>query len=72
MENPYKPNRDFDASHCSAAWCLRDWIIIAVLIGLATHGAVDILEDHGVIMWYGGVQHFWFEEDLRRWIHGNE
>lgn len=70
MQNPYEPTRDFDAFNCSAAWGVREWIIMAVLIGLASHGMVDILEDTGVIVWYDGGQHFWFEEDLRRWIHG--
>ncbi len=43
---------------------------MAVLVGLAVHGMVDILEDMGFIVWYEGGQHFWFEERLRRWIHG--
>lgn len=70
MQNPYEPTRDFDASHCSAAWGVREWMIMAVLVGLAVHGMVDILEDTGVIVWCGGEQHFWFEEEVRRWIHG--
>ena len=70
MQNPCEPTRDFDASHCSAAWGVRELMIIAVLVGLAVHGMVDILEDSGVIVWYGGEQHFWFEEEVRRWIHG--
>lgn len=71
MQNPYEPIRDFDASHCSAAWGVREWIIMAVLVGLAAHGGVTILEDTGVIVWYDGGQHFWFEEELRRWINEN-
>jgi hypothetical protein len=70
MQNPYEPTRDFDASHYSAAWGVREWIIMVVLVGLAVHGMVGILEDYGAIVWHGGEQHFWFEEDLKRWIHG--
>jgi len=69
MQNPYSPIGDSDSSRCSAAWGLREWLALVVLIGLAVHGAVTIAENTGVIVWYDGGQHFWFEEQVRRWIH---
>jgi hypothetical protein len=70
MQNPYSPIGDSDSSRCSAAWRLREFLALMVLIVLAVHGAVTILEDTGVIVRYDGGQHFWFEEQLREWIHG--
>jgi hypothetical protein len=69
MQNPYTPIGNDDLSHCPNSWRFREWLAWVVLIGLAVHGIVDVLEDIGVIVWYDGEQHFWFEERLRRWIH---
>jgi len=69
MQNPYSVSGDSDATRCSAAWRLREWIVLALLIGLATHGGMEILKDFGVVVWYEGGWHFWFEEQLRQWIH---
>lgn len=69
MQNPYSPIGDSDSSRCSAAWRLREWLALVLLVGLAIHGLVTILEDTGVVVYYDDEQHFWFEESLRRWIH---
>ena len=70
LHNPYEPPRDLDSSHCSAVWGFREWIIMAVLFGLAVYGGVTILKDTGVIVWHGSEPQFWFNERLRRLIHG--
>lgn len=53
----------------SKAFLFPDWLVLVLLVGLATHGLVTILEGCGIIVWYDGAQHFWFEDDVRRWIH---
>jgi len=58
------------SSHCYAVFGFREWVILAVLVGLAAHGGVTIMEDTGVLVWRFGEYQFWFEEDVRRWIHG--
>ncbi len=69
MDNPYSTDTEFTLPIREQSWRLREWIMLAVLVGLAAHGMADILEDAGYIVWHDGEQHFWFEEDLKRWIH---
>jgi hypothetical protein len=68
MQNPYEPARDFNSSTRDARWNISECLAFVVLILLASHGAFKILEDAGVIVRYGDGSHFWFEEDLRKWI----
>jgi len=47
------------------------WVIAWSLVGLSSFGLCCLLEETGVIVWYvDGSSHFWFESELKRWIHG--
>lgn len=54
------------------SWRFREWFFLALGLVLASHGLVSILEGCGVIVWYGGKPHFWFEEAVRAWIAGGK
>ncbi len=44
------------------------FVVLMAIVGLAAHGLMTIAKQHGIVDQAG--QHFWFEEPLRRWIHG--
>jgi len=64
--NPYKPPHNTPHHNTLR---LQEWLAIALLIGLASHGAVKILETCGVIVWHEGSYYLWFESQLKKLMH---
>ncbi len=60
-----------DSRHCSAAFrTARTWAAALFLFGMSSYGACRLCDDLGITVRYAdGSAHFWFEMDLRRWIH---
>lgn len=45
------------------------YVALAIVIWLACYGAIRLGEDIGLVVFRNGEAQFWFEGDLRRWIH---
>jgi len=43
------------------------WLVAFVAVSIVIN---QWLEANGWLVWVNGYQQFWFEEDVRRWIHG--
>ncbi len=68
-QNPYETTHDFDAARFSAGFNLYDLFLYVLFVALASYGLCRLLEDYGVIAWHDGGSHFWFEPELKKWIH---
>jgi hypothetical protein len=50
---------------------LSDWLPMIVLLSLAWYGLTSLMVDTGFVYRdMNGDAHFWFEPQLREWIHG--
>lgn len=67
MSNPYS-SRQKETKETPIEMGVSDYMLLIIVIFLMTYGLTSLLEDYKFIdrKW----EHFWFEEDLRRWIHG--
>jgi hypothetical protein len=61
-------DEDYGGRKCNC-WGVYELIVMLVFVFLSSYGLTKILEGCGMVVWYDGAQHFWFEEDVRRWIH---
>ncbi len=50
---------------------VKQLALAVILIAICSYGLCRVLEVAGMIVWYAdGSSHFWFEQELRAWIHG--
>jgi hypothetical protein len=68
IPNPYSSTKQEEAKETPIKLGVSDYVIFIFFIFFATYGMASFLEDRKIIdrNW----KHFWFEKDLKRWIHG--
>lgn len=70
MENPYRSasTEPFNNPK-NEKFRIIDFIILFILVLFSSYGCSRFLEDVGVVVTKNDRAEFWFEDDLRRWIH---
>ena len=72
-DSPYTTPKstDCDSCRCSAAFGAYEFCVFLLVAVFSIYGLCRLMDDTGITVWYeDGSSHFWFEEDLRGWIHG--
>ena len=64
MDSQKQPIEHSGSSDCSSAF------VFCLVVALAIYGLCQLMDDTGIVVHRNGEAQFWFEEDLRSWIHG--
>lgn len=64
MTKPKDDSRDLDAINCSSS------LVVCFVVAFAIYGLCRLMDDAGIVVHRNDEAQFWFEDDLRSWIHG--
>lgn len=68
-DNPYSSNYNPEPIRCSNPPGVYELLCFVILCIFSIYGLCSFMEDTGIIIWYDGGSHFWFEPFLRDLIH---